>query len=128
MKKTIPFEIIEKNQTIYFDILRLAELERILGKSITDIVHSGEAGINFCLAGMQAGLKHHYFQEGPAFYAEKMGEYISRGGRLDDVAIPIIRAIMASGIFGKGAAEKTEKKIAEAEASEEKNEQSPPVQ
>jgi len=121
MKKSIPFEIIEKNQTIYFDILRLAELERLLGKQITDIVHSGDAGINFCLAGMQAGLKHHYFNSAPSFYAEKIGEFIDKGGKLDDVAIPIIRAIMASGIFGKEVAEKTEKKVAEVNGAEGKN-------
>jgi len=122
MKKSIPFEIIEKNQTIYFDVMRLAELERILGRSITDIVKSGDAGINFCLAGMQAGLKHHYFNKTPDFYAEKFGEFIENGGKLDEVAIPVIRAIMASGIFGKEMAEKTEKKVAEAKGTEEKNE------
>jgi len=122
MKKTIPFEIIEKNQTIYFDILRLAELERILGRSITEIVRSGDAGINFCLAGMQAGLKHHYFQATPESYAEKLGEYFEKGGVLDDVAIPIIRAIMDTGIFGKSVAEKTEKKVAEVKGTDAKNE------
>lgn len=115
MKRTIPFEIFEENQTIYFDIIRLAELEKAVGMSIAEIVKKQESGINFCLCGLLVGLKHHYHKATLAFYAEKIDEYLDKGGQLDDIAIPIIRAIVASGIFGKEISDKTEEMVKETE-------------
>ena len=40
------------------------------------------------------------------------------GGKLSDIEIPLIKAILASGIYGKSAAKKAEKAIAEAEAEQ----------
>ena len=101
MKKTIPFELFEENQTIYFDILRLAELEKALGDSIINVVRKQDAGINFCLAGLTVGLKHHYHKATPAVMAEKIENYLDEGGTLDELATPIVMAIVASGIFGR---------------------------
>lgn len=112
MKKTIPFELFEPNQTIYFDILRLAELENMLGKSIVSTFRSGEAGISFCIAGLIIGLKHHYHKATPAFYAEKIEAYLSEPDRrIDDIALPIISAITATGIFGRQDDEESEKNV-----------------
>lgn len=116
MKKTIPFDLFEKGQTIYFDILRLAEFENVMGAPIQQIIQSGNAGINFCLAGLRVGLKHHNRRADAAFYAEKIGGYLDDGGTIDDIAVPIIRAILASGLFGK-----TESAEAEETADDEKN-------
>jgi hypothetical protein len=110
MRKTIPFELFEPNQTIYFDILRLAELETALGTAINNIVRKQDAGINFCIAGLTVGLKHHYHKANPTFYIEKIEQYLESGGTLDDIATPIVRAIVASGIFGKQD-EATEKNV-----------------
>lgn len=110
MKKTIPFELFEQNQTIYFDILRLAELERSLGMSIVDVIKRQDAGINFCLTALPIGLKHHNFKATPAFYAEKIETYLDDGGSLDEIAVPIIKAIMISGIFGKEVTEQVTEK------------------
>jgi len=117
MKKTIPFDLFEQGQTIYFDILRLAEFEKAMGAPIQQIIQSGNAGINFCLAGLQVGLKHHNRRVTPAFYADKISEYLDEGGTIDDIAVPIIRAIVASGLFGKEAADQTD----EALVGDEKN-------
>jgi hypothetical protein len=118
MKKTIPFELFAPNQTIYFDILRLAEFEKVVGMPITDIVRKGDAGVSFCLAGLQVGMKHHYHKATADIYAEKIEKYLDDGGSIDDIAMPIIKAIMASGVFGKEVTEKVEEKIAEAERIE----------
>ena len=40
MKKSIPFELFGPNQYIMFDIQRLAELERALGRDITSIIET----------------------------------------------------------------------------------------
>ena len=101
MKKTIPFDLFEKGQTIYFDIDRLAQLENVLGDSIINVVHRGNAGVNFCLAGLLVGLQHEYDKATRDFYAGKIDEYLDNGGTLDELAVPIIRAVLASGIFGK---------------------------
>ncbi len=121
MKKTVPFEVFEKNQTIYFNILRLAELEDRLGVSINEIVKS-EAGVKFCLAGLTVGMKHHYHKPTPDFFADKIEEHLDNGGDLSDIAIPIVKAIFATGIFGKEINEGIEKRAAELE-KDEKNEQ-----
>lgn len=101
MRKTVPFELFEPNQYIYFDILRLAELEKAMGMSIVELVQKQEAGINFCLTALSIGLKHHYNKATPMFFAEKIEKYLEAGGGINDIAIPIIKAIMLSGIFGK---------------------------
>lgn len=101
MKKTIPFDLFGKKQTIYFDILRLAQLEDALGDSIVNVVRRGNAGINFCLSGLIIGLRHENMKADRDFYTEKIDEYFERGGTLDELAVPIIRAILASGIFGQ---------------------------
>jgi hypothetical protein len=106
MKKTVPFDFFEPGQTIYFDILRLAELEKVLGDSIINVVRRQDAGINFCIAGLMVGLKHHYSRSTPAFIAEKIEEYLDKGGNLDELALPIVRSILDTGIFGKVEAER----------------------
>jgi hypothetical protein len=101
MKKTVPFDLFEEGQSIYFDIMRLAELEKALGDSIINVVRKQDAGINFCIAGLIVGLKHHYNRVSPATMAEKIEKYLDEGGTLDELALPIISAILGSGIFGK---------------------------
>ena len=101
MKHTIPFEFFAKGQTIYFDILRLAELEKMLGDSILQIMRRADAGVTFVLAGLTVGLQHEYPQNTRAAVLEKLEQYFETGGTLDEVATPIVRAIVASGIFGK---------------------------
>jgi len=108
MRREIKFELFGKNQTIYFDIMRLAELEKRLGCSIIDTIKKGDAGINFCIAGLSVGMRHHYHKARPEDFVKLMEQYFEDGGTLDDLAIPIIRAIVASGILGKESADKAE--------------------
>ena len=118
MKKAIPFELFEANQTIYFNILRLAELEKALDMPINSIVTKQETGISFCLAALRVGMKHHYRKENKEFYADKLETHFDNGGTLEEIIIPIIRAIMASGVFGKEAIARIEKKVNEDNDSE----------
>ena len=99
MKQTISFDLFEQGQDIYFDILRLAEIEKVLGKGINKIVQEQDAGIGFCLAALQIGMRHHYPRGTQEMY---------------DVATPIIMAILKSGIFGKEVGEKIDE-VAETE-------------
>lgn len=106
MKRTIPFDHFGAGQTIYFDITRLGELEKALGDSIINVVRRQDAGVNFCIAGCLTGLKHHYNRPTPALMAEKIEEFLDNGGTLDDLALPIVQAILATGIFGKAGPER----------------------
>lgn len=115
MKKTIPFDLFEPNQTIYFDILRLAELEERQGMSINELMQKGDAGVTFCINGLLIGMKHHYHKATPSLFAEKIEKYLDDGGQLQDIAIPIVEAIFASGIFGQEVIDKMEKKAEELE-------------
>ena len=101
MKKTVPFNLFEEGQTIYFDIIRLAELEKLLGDSIINIVRKQDAGANFCIAGLTVGLQHHYVRTNTTAIAEMIDEYFEKGGTLEKLALPIVQAIFESGIFGK---------------------------
>ncbi|CQR73302.1 hypothetical protein SOV_50850 [Sporomusa ovata DSM 2662] len=101
MLKSIPFDLFEQGQTIYFDIKRLEKLELIMGVPINTTIRKGNAGIHFCLAGLLVGLQHENPKATADFYADKIDEYFDNGGTLDELAIPIVRAILASGIFGK---------------------------
>lgn len=121
MKKQVEFEIFGEGQTIYFDIIRLAELESKLGMSIVRFVQGQDAGIDFCLKALQIGLKHHYRNKNIDFFAEKMGEYLSEGGKFDDILTPIIKAIMLSGIFGKEVENAVEEQFENNEDIEGKN-------
>jgi hypothetical protein len=118
MKKTIPFNLFGENQYLMFDILRLAELERAMGCTVIDIAQRGDAGVNFCVTALPIAMKQHYRPD-PAFYAAKIEAHLENGGLLDDIAVPLVKAIAASGVFGREAKENLEQ--AEQEAIEGKN-------
>lgn len=101
MIKSVPFELFAPNQYIFFDIARLAMLEKALGEPLPKIIANSEAGINFCLHGLTVGLKHHYAKASPQFFADKLSTYFESGGSIEKVALPIVEAIVVSGIFGK---------------------------
>lgn len=109
MRKTIPFDLFRQGDTLYFNILRLQELERLLNKPIMEIIEKQYMGIDFCLAGLQVGLKHNYPRANAQFFAAKIEEYMDDGkGSIDPFIVAIISAIMASGILSKATAKKTE--------------------
>lgn len=105
MKKTIPFELFGPNQYLMFDILRLAELERVLGKPIAQVIASQDIGVDFVLKSLPIAMKQHY-RETPEFFANKIEEHLDGGGSFDDVAVPLVRAILASGLLGKEVADR----------------------
>lgn len=95
MIKVVPFEIFEPGQTIFFDIARLAQFEKVMGTSLVKILQNDETGINFCLAGLMIGMKHHYPRGTMPFFAEQLDAFFENGGTLIEVNVPIIEAIMA---------------------------------
>ncbi len=100
MKKTVPFEIFGPNQYLMFDIGRLAELEQALGHSIIDVAVKQDIGVNFCLTALPIAMKQHYRPDRNLF-ANKIEEFIENGGSISDITVPLVKAIAATGIFGK---------------------------
>ncbi len=98
MKRTIPFELFNEKQELCFTIPGIVALEKALGKSIQQIVHSQDAGFNFCLTALPICLKN----LNPHLYVKKIEDYLSIEGRtIDDIAMPIIHAVAVSGALGK---------------------------
>lgn len=98
MKNKIPFNLFGEEQHLCFTIAGIVELERTLGKSIKQIVHSQDAGLNFCMVTLPICLK----RLNPHLYLEKIEKYLDEEGNdIDDVATLIIHAIAASGALGK---------------------------
>lgn len=120
MKKSIPFEFFAPNQFVYFDIERLALLEKISGTTITKMAAGGGAtGIVFVLQACQVGLAHHYHNATPEDYVKMIEEYLEKDGNISTLEMALGRAIVASGIYGKEAANRAMGKITK-EGEEEK--------
>lgn len=104
MYKSVPFEFFEANQTIYFSISRLRELEKLMNTSVIKLVKDIEImdfSFDLILSGLFVGLKHHYPRATAAFYEQKLYECFDKGFSPGDIAAPIVKAIFLSGIFGK---------------------------
>lgn len=104
MKRTIPFDLFGEKQELCFTIGTLIELERTVGKSLQQIVNSQNAGFDFCVTTLPICLK----RISQDLYVKKIENYLlgADGRSLDDIAIPIIHAIVASGALGKEASDR----------------------
>lgn len=101
MHKLVKIDFFGKEQTLYFNVLRLAELERALGKSILKIVAEQEVGVDFCCHALAIGLKHHDKKMSYLKAAEMLEDYFERGGDLNEIIMAGVKALMATGLFGK---------------------------
>ena len=100
MKKTIPFEVFGPNQYLYFDIKRLMKLEQLLGKSISNVIATHDITLGFIINALMVGLAQHS-NETAAQWTAKVEKFFDDGGSIEDLGVPLIKAIIASGIFGK---------------------------
>lgn len=106
MKRTVPFEIFGASQYLMIDILRLGELNRAIGRPIYETMATGNVGEDFVLKALPIAMKQHYHNATPEFFAEKIAEHLENGGKFDDIAIPIVRAVLVSGILGKAVSDR----------------------
>ncbi|WP_127447748.1 hypothetical protein [Veillonella sp. 3310] len=118
------------NETIYFNVKRLAELETAIGKPIMSMMSTGNLSlfdmIHVYIIGMQHIDNGRRTQD---FYEEKIQELIdSEEYELTDFIQTAVKVLLASGVFGKKAyysafpnevTPTVEKKIAEEEAEAE---------
>ena len=106
MKRTVPFEIFGANQYLQFDILRLSRLEEVLGTPIAEVIAKQNIGISFALKALPIAMVQHYHNATPQDFAKKIEDHLDAGGSFDDIAVPLVKAILASGFLGKAVADR----------------------
>ena len=99
--KQVPFNVFGENEYLYYDIGRLIQVENQTGKSATDIIIKQDLNLGFITVLLSVGLRHHGLKS-PQWYADKLSDKFSRFEiTLDDVAVPIAKALIGTGIMGK---------------------------
>lgn len=101
MKNTIPFDLFGEKQEMCFTIGDIRPFERAMGMPIQKIYMTGYAGFDFVLTALPFCLK----KLNAHLIEEKVRQYLiaESGRKIDDIAIPIVHAISASGALGKDA-------------------------
>lgn len=118
------------NETIYFNVKRLAELETAIKKPIMSMMSTGNLSLFDMIQVYTIGMQH--IDKGRRtqdFYEENIQELIdSEEYEVTDFIQTAVKALLASGVFGKKAyysafpnevTPTVEKKIAEEEAEAE---------
>jgi hypothetical protein len=100
LKKTVPFELFGANQYLMFDMIRLGMLERSMGTSITRLMTTQDIGVDFVLRALPIAMQQHVFNKPIEFWAGKIENYLDGDGDIKDIAVPLIRAILATGVMG----------------------------
>lgn len=102
--KKIACNLFGENQTIYFNIGRLMQLEVLLKKPILRVITDG-FGLTELTAAYSIGLQHEKTRKAQ-WYAAKMQELLDEGGfSYEDFVQPVMHAIIASGLLGREAYE-----------------------
>ena len=118
------------NETIYFNVKRLAELETAINKPIMSMMATGNLSLFDMIQVYTIGMQHiDNGRRTQGFYEEKIQELIdSEEYELTDFIQTAVKVLLASGVFGKKAyysafpnevTPTVEKKIAEEEAETE---------
>lgn len=99
--KKIEFDVFAEGQYLYFDIGRLIQIENQTHKSAIDLITKQDLSFGFLTVLLSIGLRQHGLKT-PQWYAEKLSEKFSRFElTIDDIAVPLAKAIIGTGIMGK---------------------------
>lgn len=98
--KKISCELFGAGQEIYFDIGRFAAIEILTKKSIGDIIGGEKLNVSNMAILLSVGLRH-YGQKGPQWYLDKMQELLDAGHEIEEIQLPLLKAIAGSGILGR---------------------------
>lgn len=127
MIRKVPFELFGEGQYLRFDIGKFMIVEQIMEKPIGELL-KGSATLDLRLLTtlLHVGVRTdgEFRAKSPEWYADKIQDLILEGHEMNEIMVPVIRAVAATGILGHTAylnafpEQKTEKltKKAEAEA------------
>lgn len=98
--KKIDFEFFAPGQQIYFDVSRIMQVENVLKKGVGEIVM--EQNLNMSTLGvlLSIGLRHYGLQN-PEKIAKKLQALLDEGMEIEEIQIPVAKALVASGALGK---------------------------
>lgn len=97
--KRIPCNFFGEGQKLYFNIARLAELESVTGQKIGELLSS--LSLKSLVLAYVIGLQHEQ-RRSEQWYYTRLQELFDNGEiTLDELTIPIVKAVAASGVLGK---------------------------
>ena len=102
--KKVKFNHFGQEQEIYFNIARLAEVEKLTGHSIGYVIKNQDLDINSLAAWLMVGLRHDGgTRKNQQYYLDELQRAIENGVDINDIQQTVIKAIAGSGILGKQA-------------------------
>ena len=108
MAKKIPFNLFTEGQFIKLDIGKLKAIEDLTGKEIGTIIANSQAiSLTTIIAVLTVGLHEPNGQlklHTPKHYADLIQKYFdeNENASIDDIMIPVFKALVSTGIMGKG--------------------------
>lgn len=109
MARTVLFEFFGEGQYLEFKIGGLRELEKVLGDMPISEIIVKLTSVSVLSAGLMVGLRHHYRNRPIGFFDDLIEKHLDNGGSLEDLWVPLGKAILVSGAFGKKIADEAEK-------------------
>lgn len=102
MTKKISCDYFGEGETLYFNIMRLAEFEKSIGRPLQRLFIEGFF-LDDLFVAYEIALRHEGRRK-PQFYVDKIQELVEKKGlSISELTTPIQKALIASGVAGKQA-------------------------
>ena len=98
--KKVDFEYFAPGQYIYYDVGRIIQIENLLKKGIGEIASEQALNMSSLCVMLTVGLRHHGFKS-PDTIAPLLQKAMDDGVDIQDMQIPVVKALAASGALGK---------------------------
>lgn len=98
----ISYEYFGEGQQLYFNINRIMQLEALLKEPIGAIVRNQDLGITTLTAMLSVGLSH-YGMKNQRWYADRIQQLLDDGTEMEELQMPVVKALAACGILGRAA-------------------------
>lgn len=107
MVPSIPFDLFGDGQSIRLTIGKFMAIEQMLKKPISEVLNLQRAlDLTSLTVILSVGIQSadgKIKTKSPQWYAERIQELLEDGHEMDEIMIPVIKAIAASGIMGHSA-------------------------
>lgn len=102
MGKKIPCDWFGEGEFLYFNIMRLAEFEKTVGRPLQRLLFEGYY-LDDLFVAYEIALRHEK-KRSPQFYIDRIQHLVEKEGlTISDLTLPIQKALVASGVAGKQA-------------------------
>ena len=97
--KRVKCDFFGENEHVFFNVMRLMQLEKAIGRKITDVL-SEPLGLGDMMIAYEIGLGHEGKKRNSAWYANKCDQLFEDGVTLDELMTPVMKALIGSGVLG----------------------------